>query len=62
MWASEIGYKDIVEYLVTKGADKEAKSNVSTKSDMDVPAQTLIHMYVDIYTYIDIWICSRINV
>ena len=47
MWASNRGHKDIVEYLVTKGADKEVKSDVSTKSDIDVcviPAHTLIHM------------------
>jgi hypothetical protein len=45
MWASR-GHKDIVKYLVTKGADKEAKNDVSTKSDMDVfvPAHTLIHI------------------
>ena len=43
--AADFGYKDIVEYLVSQGADKDIKNNVST---------TLVHehLYKMIYLYI----------
>ena len=30
IWAAGNGHKDVVEYLVSQGADKDAKNNVST--------------------------------
>ena len=30
MGAADNGHKDVVEYLVSQGADKDAKDNVST--------------------------------
>ena len=30
IWAASSGYKDIVEYLVRQGADKDIKNNVRT--------------------------------
>ena len=30
MWAADNGHKDVVEYLVSQGADKDAKDEVST--------------------------------
>ena len=45
IWAVTNGHKDIVEYLVSQGADKDIKDNVSA---------TLVHghLYKMIYLYI----------
>ena len=43
IYAAENGHKDIVEYLVSQGAEKDIKDNVSTHL-----AHTHIYMYVDV--------------
>ena len=47
--AAHKGHKDIVEYLVSQGADKDIKNNVST---------TLVHehLYKMIYLYISTYV------
>ena len=45
------GHKDIVEYLVSQGADKDIKGNVST---------TLVHVHL--YKMIYMYIYLRVNI
>ena len=49
MLAADNGHKDIVEYLVSQGADKDIKTDVST---------TLVHehLYKMIYLYISTYV------
>ena len=51
IWAAVKGHKDIVEYLVSQGADKDIKNNVST---------TLVHE--QLYKMIYLYICTDIDV
>ena len=48
--AAHDGHKDIVEYLVSQGADKDIKNNVST---------TLVHEHL--YKMIYLYICIDID-
>ena len=52
-------HKDIVEYLVSQGADKDIKNNVSTTL-VHVHLYKMIYMYmyvrVNVYIYIYIYI------
>ena len=43
IWAADRGHKDIVEYLVGQGADKDIKNNVSAYL---VDAHLYVWMYV----------------
>ena len=46
------GHKDVVEYLVSQGADKDIKNNVST---------TLVHEHLYKMIYLYICICTDID-
>ena len=47
--AAKKGHKDIVEYLVSQGADKDIKGNVSTSLVHE-------HLYKMIYLYISTYV------
>ena len=49
IWAAMYGHKDIVEYLVSQGADKDIMGYVSARL-------LLVHLYKMIYLYICICI------
>ena len=62
--AAHNGHKDIVEYLVSQGADKDIKSNVSTNL-IHAHAPSLmylcIHTWIS-YVYINIWVCMHVYI
>ena len=61
IWAARGGHKDIVEYLVGQGADKDTKNNVSTYL---VDAHQFVCMYVCMYLYVDAYehVCVYLSV
>ena len=52
IWAADRGHKDIVECLVSEGADKDIKGEVST---------TLVHEHLYKMIYLYICICIDID-
>ena len=55
------GYKDIVEYLVSQGADKDIKNNVSTPLvHLHLYKMKYMYMYVFIYVWMYIYIYVNI--
>ena len=58
LWAARYGHKDVAALLLERGADKEAKDNVSVPMHAG-PAATLPHKSVDMVkrplTHVRIW-------
>ena len=50
------GHKDIVEYLVSQGADKDIKNNVSTPL-VHLHLYKMIYMYLSTRECIYVYIC-----
>ena len=60
--AAAYGHKDIVEYLVSQGADKDIKTDVSTPLvHVHLYKMKYMHMYMYVYTYIYIYIYMWIS-
>ena len=57
IWAVTNGHKDIVEYLVGQGADKDIKKNVSTRL---LPVYLFKMIYMHLYTFECMRVCMYV--